>query len=174
MWKFWSEIFTVALALFNPLNQISGKVERVANMEFKQPVNIKLDPIRVFFNPPAIIIADSIYFFPEARDVYPLVHGVKSDMDYTQEVYDCDDYSYWFKGELQRRWRKSGHWQPLPIIQVFAGIKINETGEIFYHAFNGIITRDGTVVWIEPQGKEGPSVMNPSKFTIVDLMLIAF
>lgn len=150
---------------FHPLNGVQGKLV-FGELIKKQPVNLRLNPLDMLLNPPQFGLVDQYYFAPKANEIYRLIQGVKNDIKYTPEVYDCDDYSYWFKGELQRQWRKAGNIAPLPIIQIFAVIQIKATGEIVGHAFNGIVTDEGTVIWIEPQG---PAVMNAGRFDILKI-----
>ncbi|MGD9724890.1 MAG: hypothetical protein AB7V39_00580 [Nitrospiraceae bacterium] len=151
---------------FHPLHDVQGKLVMSSELIKKNPVNYRPSILDVLIDPPQIGVVDQFYFAPNANEVYGLIQGVKNEIVYTPEVYDCDDYSYWFKGELQKQWRKAGHIAPLPIIQIFGVIRIHATGELVGHAFNGIITSDGTIVWIEPQG---PMVMNAGKFTILKI-----
>jgi hypothetical protein len=152
---------------FHPMHGVQGKIVLGSELIQKNVPNMKLGRVEQALLQFRIGAADRLYFAPNANEVYGLIQNIKNDMVYTPEVYDCDDYSYWFKAELQRQWRKAGHDLPLPIIQIFGVIQIHQTGEVVGHAWNGLVTSDGTVVWIEPQG---PMVMNAGRFDILEVM----
>lgn len=95
---------------------------------------------------------DATYYAPSIQEVGRLIKMAKNNMTYVPEVYDCDDYSRHFKDVLLRQWAKEGNLRPLPIFEVYAAIYIPQTKEVLYHAFNAIVTNEGKVVFIEPQG----------------------
>ena len=163
--------FLAALFLFiaqynHPLKDISGSYVTTQELLLVNQAGLRLD------NPllgASVGIVDKLYFAPDPSEIQKILSVAVSGMTYTAEVYDCDDYSYWFKGELQRQWRKAGHIAPLPIIQVFAIIRVDKTGQTFGHAFNGIVDSTGHIVWIEPQSNK---VMNKGKFSFVRLFAV--
>ena len=107
---------------------------------------------------------DQMYFAPDPSEITKIVAQVKNDLTYEEEVYDCDDFSYWFKASLEKEWRKAGHTLPLPIVQIFSVLEVKATGKRLYHAFNGIVDSTGHIVWVEPQG---PQVVNFSRINFI-------
>lgn len=153
-------IIAYAITQMQPLANVKGRL--MYPKEFNHAVTVATDRAPIRSGSPV----DRFYFAPDPSEVARIAGMIKNDLKYAPEVYDCDDFSYWFKAELQYRWRKAGHFGPLPIIQVFALIKINDTGEIVAHAFNGIVDSTGHVIWIEPQK---PGVLNKARFTFIDI-----
>jgi hypothetical protein len=94
---------------------------------------------------------DQFYFAPDVSEVHRLIEMTKDDLEYTSEVYDCDDFSRHFKDRLLHQWAKEHNRVPLPIVEIYASLLLSD-GEVVYHAFNAIITNEGKLIYIEPQG----------------------
>jgi hypothetical protein len=109
---------------------------------------------------------DSVYLAPSVKEIHRLINLFKDDLEYRSESYDCDDFSRHFKDQLAHQWAKEGNRAPLTIVEVYAAVYILQTKEVVYHAFNAIITDEGKVVFIEPQG---PHVVTFSKARIINI-----
>lgn len=180
MLKLLGALFVFLLQYNHPLYEVSGY--RVSAEQLEAQVMIKT-PLLDKTKPEEILLIllgikelplytpDAEYLSPEPRDILKLLTVAKSKEVYESEVYDCDDYAYWFKAEMARQWRKAGHKTPLAVCQVWAKLEITKTKEVAYHAFNGIMDSTGHMIWIEPQVNK---VMNQSKFKILKIYLISF
>lgn len=154
------EVRKAVAVLTHPLRKVEGKILQIDDMV--KGVGLGVGFARIESG----VWVDRYYFAPSPNQVEKLIKHAANGLEYVPEVYDCDDYSYYFKGYLQREWRKAGHYAPLPIAQVFAKIYIPKTDEYVLHAFNGIVDSTGHIHWIEPQG---PFLMRQDKFVFIDV-----
>lgn len=180
MLKYLSAVLVFTLQYMHPLYEVGGYRASAQQLETqvvtKTPLLDKSDAQAMLFillgiKELPLYIPDGEYLSPNPSDIVKLLTVAKSKEVYEAEVYDCDDYAYWFKAQMAREWRAAGHKTPLAVCQVWAKLEITRTGEIVYHAFNGIMDSTGHMIWIEPQSNR---VMNQSKFKILKIYLISF
>lgn len=142
-------LFTIAVLVgYNKATRLGYVPGTVKGAEFIDAVLAKnLSGIRV----KTAGVVDREYYAPSIAGVRRMMAHAKTSMTYRPEVYDCDDYSRHFKDQLLHQWAKEGNHQPLPIVEIYAVIRL-QSGELIAHAFNAIITSEGKMVYIEPQG----------------------
>lgn len=180
MLKFLSALLIFLTQYNHPLYDVSGyradaqqlETQILAKTPLLDKTNLE-EVLAVIFGKKELplFIPDAEYLSPNPNEIVKLLTVAKSKEVYEAEVYDCDDYAYWFKAEMSRQWRKAGHKTPLAVCQVWAKLEITKTKEVVYHAFNGIMDSTGHMIWIEPQSNK---VMNESRFKILKIYLLSF
>ncbi len=93
--------------------------------------------------------ADRVYFLPDADELGRLIGRLKLPAEYKAEIFDCDDFAYWFRAELERQWAAGGAVAPLAIGVVF--VRVQDAEKEFGHGFNTIVVSGGRLILIEPQ-----------------------
>lgn len=180
MLKYLSAVLVFTLQYMHPLYEVGGYRASAQQLEtqvvMKTPILDKTNlegVMAVVFGGKELplYIPDGEYISPNPSEIVKFLTVAKSKEVYEAEVYDCDDYAYWFKAQMEREWRAAGQKTPLAVCQVWAKLEITRTGEIVYHAFNGIMDSTGHMIWIEPQSNR---VMNPARFKILKIYLLSF
>lgn len=97
-----------------------------------------------------ILVVDRIFFAPDTSELVELLAAYKPPRPYRSESWDCDNYAQDFKARLGQMWAEQGHDAPLLIGVVYGLVEID--GKQVAHAFNVIITAQGRMIQIEPQG----------------------
>lgn len=104
---------------------------------------------------PIVLASDGMFELP-SRAVFDHAYGfakesIPDENTYTEiDLFDCDDFSYIFKG-LISKWYQENRPNQLPLaIGVCWGL-FPGFGQNMIHSMNWVILDDGILHWIEPQ-----------------------
>lgn len=106
--------------------------------------------------PQPMVLASDVKFEQPSRSLFDQAYefakaSIPHENTYTEiDLFDCDDFSYIFKG-LISKWYQENRPEQLPLtVGVCWGI-FPGFGQNLIHSMNWVILDDGVLHWIEPQ-----------------------